>query len=54
MRQNAYQTDFATLMDELQSSEIWLSDNVAKLRYEKYWPNAIQSKDKNSAIKISL
>ena len=54
MKQNAYQIDFAELVEELQTSENWLSNNEAKLRYEKYWPNAIQSKNKNSALKIFL
>ena len=54
MKQNAYQIDFAELVEELQTSEVWLSSNEAKLRYEKYWLNTIQSKDKNSALKIFL
>ena len=54
MKQNAYQMDFTDLVKELQTSEIWLSNNDAKSRYEMYWPNAIQSKNKNSAFKIFL
>ena len=54
MKQNAYQLEFAELVEELQTSESWLSSSEAKLRYEKYWPNAIQSKDQNSAFKIFL
>ena len=54
MKQNAYQMEFSELIDELQTSENWLSSNEAILRYQKYWPNAIQSKDKNSAFKIFL
>ncbi len=54
MKQNAYQIDFADLLKELQTSESWLSNNDAKSRYEMYWPNAIQSKNKNSAFKIFL
>ena len=54
MKHNAYQIDFHDLVEELQTSEIWISSNEAKLRYEKYWPNAIQSKDKNSALKIFI
>ncbi len=54
MKQNAYQTDFADLLKELQTTEGWLSNNDAKSRYEMYWPNAIQSKNKNSAFKIFL
>ncbi len=54
MKQNAYQMDFADLLKELQTSESWLSNNDAKSRYEMYWPNAIQSKNKNSAFKIFL
>ena len=54
MKQNAYQKDFAKLVEELQTSENWLFSKEAKERYEKYWPNAIQSKDKNSAFKIFL
>ena len=54
MKQKAYQIEFADLLKELQVSEIWLSSNEAKTRNEMYWPNAIQSKDKNSALKILL
>ena len=54
MKQNSYQIDFPLLLEELQTSEFWISNDEAKLRYEKYWPNAIQSKDKNSALKILL
>ena len=54
MKQNAYQMDFDGLIKELQTSENWLSNNDAKSRYEMYWPNAIQSKNKNSALKIFL
>ena len=54
MKQNSYQMDFADLLKELQTSESWLSNNDAKSRYEMYWPNAIQSKNKNSAFKIFL
>ena len=54
MKQKAYQIEFADLLKELQVSKIWLSSNEAKTRNEMYWPNAIQSKDKNSALKILL
>ena len=54
MKQKAYQMDFAQLLEELQTSENWLSNNDAKSRYEMYWPNAIQSKNQNSAFKIFL
>ena len=54
MKQNAYKTEFAELLKELQTSENWISEKEAKLRNESYWPNAIQSKDKNSALKILL
>ena len=54
MKQKAYQIEFTDLLKELQVSEIWLSSNEAKTRNELYWPNAIQSKDKNSALKILL
>ncbi len=54
MKQNAYQMNFEELMKGLQTSKIWLSENEAKQRNELYWPNAIQSKDKNSALKILL
>ena len=54
MKQNAYQTEFPTLLKELQTSENWLSEKEAKQRIGLYWPNAIQSKDKNSALKILL
>ena len=54
MKQNAYQMDFEELMKELQTSEVWISEKEAKKRIELYWPNAIQSKDKNSALKILL
>ena len=54
MKQNAYQMDFADLVKELQTSENWLSSNDAKSRYDMYWPNAIQSKNKNSAFRIFL
>ena len=54
MKENAYQIEFPKLLEELKTSDNWLSSNEAKSRYEKYWPNAIQSKDKNSAFKIFL
>jgi len=54
MKQNAYQMEFAELLDELQTTEIWISEKEAKQRNELYWPNAIQSKDNNSAFKIFL
>jgi len=54
MKQNAYKTEFTELLKELQTSENWLSESEAKQRNELYWPNAIQSKDKNSAFKILL
>ena len=54
MKQNAYQIDFTQLLEELQTSEFWLSSNEAKIRNGKYGENAIQSKDKNSALKILL
>ena len=54
MKEKAYQIEFPKLLERLQTSEFWLSGDEAKLRYEKYWPNAIQSKDKNSALKILL
>ena len=52
MKQNAYQTEFTELLNELQTSENWISSKEAKQRNELYWPNAIQSKDKNSDLKI--
>jgi len=54
MKQNAYQIDFTELLNELQTSENWISENEAKIRNELYWLNEIQSKDKNSAFKILL
>ena len=54
MKQNACKTEFSELLKELQTSENWLSESEAKQRNELYWPNAIQSKDKNSALKILL
>ena len=54
MKKNAYQIEFSDLLEKLQTSEFWLSENEAKQRNELYWPNAIQSKDKNSALKILL
>ena len=54
VKQNAYQKNFEELLKELQTSENWISDNEAKQRNELYWPNTIQSKDKNSALKIFL
>ena len=53
-KQNAYQIEFSELLEELQTSENWISEKEAKQRNELYWPNAIQSKDKNSALKILL
>ena len=54
MKQNAYQMNFEELVNELQTSKNWLSEKEAKQRNELYWPNAIQSKDNNSAFKIFL
>ena len=54
MKQNAYQMEFPELLKELQTSEIWISEKEAKERNELYWLNEIQSKDKNSALKILL
>ncbi len=54
MKQNAYQMDLLELLEELQTTEGWISEKEAKKRFELYWPNAIQSKDKNSALKIFL
>jgi magnesium-transporting ATPase (P-type) len=54
MKQNAYQIEIPKILEELKTSDSWLSSSEAKSRYEKYWPNAIQSKDKNSALKILL
>ena len=54
MKQKAYQMEFTELLEELQTSEAWISSKEAKQRNELYWPNAIQSKDKNSALKIFL
>jgi len=54
MEKKAYQMEFAELLDELQTTENWISEKEAKQRNELYWPNAIQSKDKNSALKILL
>ena len=54
MKECAYQMDFQELLKELQTSENWISESEAKQRNELYWPNAIQSKDKNSALKILL
>ena len=53
-KQKAYQMEFSELLKELQTSENWISGKEAKQRNELYWPNAIQSKDKNSALKILL
>ena len=50
MKQNAYKTEFTELLKELQTSENWISAKEAKQRHDLYWPNAIQSKDKNSAL----
>ena len=54
MEQNAYKIDFQELLSKLKTSETWLSANEANSRLEKFWPNAIQSKDKNSTLKIFL
>ena len=54
MKKNAYQIEFTELLEELQTSEAWISSKEANQRNELYWPNAIQSKDKNSALKIFL
>ena len=54
MKEKVYQIEFTKLLEKLQTSEFWLSENEAKSRNDKYWPNAIQSKDKNSAFKILL
>ena len=54
MKQNTYQIDFSELLEKLKTSEFWLSSNDANTRNGLYWPNAIQSKDKNSAFKILL
>ena len=54
MKQNAYQMEFTELLKKLQTSENWISEKDAKTRIELYWPNAIQSKNNNSALKIFL
>ena len=54
MKESAYKLEFNELLEELQTSENWISTKEAKARNELYWPNAIQSKDKNSALKILL
>ena len=54
MKKSAYQMTLSELLEELQTTEVWLSEKEAKQRFELYWPNAIQSKDKNSALKIFL
>ena len=54
MKQNTYQMKFDDLLSEIWSSFEWLSNNEAKSRNKKYGPNEIQSKDKNSALKIFL
>ena len=54
MKEKAYQIEFSKLLEKLKTSEFWLSENDARQRNELYWPNTIQSKDKNSALKILL
>ena len=54
MKKSAYQMNLSELLEEVQTTEVWLSEKEAKQRFELYWPNAIQSKDKNSALKIFL
>ena len=54
MKESAYKLEFNELLEELQTSENWISTKEAKARNELYWPNEIQSKDKNSALKILL
>ena len=46
---NAYQMDFADLLEELQTSENWISKKEAKQRNELYWPMQF-----NQRIKILL
>ena len=52
MKLEAYKTDFGKLISELETSETWLSNSEAKIRNEKFGMNEIQTKDKNSALKI--
>ena len=54
MIKDAYKMDFAKLLEQLSSSEIWLSKKEAAIRNEKYGLNVIQSKENNSALKIFL
>jgi len=54
IEKKAYQTEFRELLEELQTSEFWLSETEVKTRNELYGLNEIQSKDKNSALKIFL
>ena len=51
---NAHQIEFPELLEELETSENWISEKEAKIRNELYWPNVIISKDNNSALKIFL
>lgn len=54
MIKDAYKIDFAKLLAQTNSSEIWLSKKEAEIRNEKYGLNVIQSKENNSALKIFL
>jgi len=37
MEKKAYQMEFAELLDELQTTENWISEKEAKQRNELYW-----------------
>lgn len=54
MQQKPYQINIDNLYTELNSTESWLTESEASFRLNKYWENAIQSKEKNSALKIFL
>ena len=54
MKKNPCQIEFETILKELETTEEWLSTNEANKRREKYWLNQIETKDKNSALKIFL
>ena len=54
IKKNAYQIEFSELLEDLQTSENWLSDKESKIRNELYGLNIILSKDKNSVFKILL
>jgi len=54
IKKDVHQTEFSELLENLQTSKNWLSENEAKIRNESYWLNVIISKDKNSIVKIFL